>query len=88
MKYAQILPTSRDPTNLYEGYDFLIVKPVQVDKLPDCSQSKVLDDRIDPNCEVKPNVIDAKKDLLALRKQKTIQQEELKKREEELALRE
>lgn len=61
---------------------------MHVDTLPACDASKVIDSEIDPSCEVKANVIDAKKDLLKLREKKAAIEMEQRKRDEELALRE
>ena len=41
------MPVSKQPTNLYEGTDFLVVKPVHVESLPQGSTvRRILNEQI------------------------------------------
>lgn len=73
---------------MYEGTDYLVVKSVKVDNLPECDAANIVEDRVDSSCEIEPSVIDAKKEIMNMRAAKAHMLEAQKKREEDLALKE
>lgn len=54
-----VIPKSRNPTELYEGDEFLVVRAVHVDRLPNDLKG-VTESRVSSIVEVEQSVIDSK----------------------------